>query len=59
MTDGCNKARKEREIAAKLIKEAAIEWGIPEDEIKVFQLDCHDHACNVWWGAVTKLIKRG
>ena len=58
MTDGCDKAHKERGIVGEMIREAAIKWGIPDGEIKVFLLDCHDHARNVWWGGVTRHINK-
>ena len=54
MTDGCDKAHKERRIVVQMIKEKYLALGRTPDSFKVFELDCWDHARNVWFGAATR-----
>ena len=56
MTDNCDKAKKERRLLSESIKEAAVQMGIAEDQIKVFELACWHHLRNVWFGAVTRAV---
>ena len=58
MTDGCDKARKQRRLTAATIKDEAIALGIPASQIKVFEQDCNDHARNVWINAVCKHLSK-
>ena len=56
MTDTCAKARKCQRLFAASIKEAALELGIAETDIKIYQLDCWHHLRNIWLGAVTNQL---
>ena len=56
MTDNCDKAKKERRLLSESIKEVAVQMGIAEDQIKVFELACWHHLRNVWFGAVTRAV---
>ena len=58
MTDTCAKARKCQRLFAKSITEAALELGIAEADIKIYELDCWHHLRNIWLGAVTKQLSK-
>ena len=56
MTDTCATAQKFKRLLQEAIEKAAIEAGIPADEICVFQADCWHHLRNVWIGAVVNAL---
>ena len=43
MTNNCDKEKKERRLLSKSIKDVAVQMGIAEDQIKVFELACWYH----------------
>ena len=57
-TDTCNQAQKLNVLLVEAIENCCRERNIPEDEIKVFTVHCHNHLRNVWIGAMdTELSK--
>ena len=56
MTDTCATARKFRRLFADHIRQVALNNGIPDDQIHIFQADCWQHLRNVWFGAVIKQL---
>ena len=49
MTDTCHNATKQRRLLSAAIKSAALNIGVPDSEIKVYELDCWDHLRNIIW----------
>jgi hypothetical protein len=49
MTDTCHNATKQRCLLSAAIKSAALNIGVPDSEIKVYEPDCWDHLRNIIW----------
>ena len=58
MTDTCHKATKQRRLLSAAIKTAALDMGVPESEIKVYELDCWDHLRNIWLNQVNIVLSK-
>ncbi len=52
-TDNCNSARKFRRLLMEKIKKIALERGMSQEEIRLFEGDCWQHIRNVWIGAIS------
>ena len=55
-TDTCATARKLRRILNESIKQIALEKGLSEEEVMVFEADCWQHLRNVWFGGVSSAL---
>lgn len=53
MTHIYNKATKQRGLIAAAIKSSAIEMGVNELDVKLFELDCFSHLHSIWFGRAT------
>jgi hypothetical protein len=58
MTDTCHKATKQRHLLSAAINSAALGMGVPDSEIKVYELDCWDHLRNIWLNQVNILMSK-
>ena len=50
----CNSARKTRRLLVQSIEEAANQLSI--EKIRILEIDCWNHLCNVWLGGMTKAL---
>eukprot|EP00956_Cyclotella_meneghiniana_P040422 scaffold194930_cov35-Cyclotella_meneghiniana.AAC.2 len=55
-TDTCATARKLRRILNESIKQIALEKGLSEEEVMVFEADCWQHLRKVWFGGVSSAL---